>query len=58
MYWKFTKISVVLATEQRDGKKLNIIKSPNTNRLVDTENKMLVARGEGCWGKDETGERD
>ena len=34
------------------------IKSPNKNRLVDSENKVLVAREEGCWGKDEIGERD
>ena len=28
-------------------------KQKTRNRLVDTENKLLAARGEGSWGLDE-----
>ena len=28
----------------------NLKNKPNRNRLIDTENKLMVARGEGVWG--------
>ena len=30
----------------------------NENRLLDTENKQVVARMEGCWGMGKIGEGD
>ena len=31
---------------------------PNSNRLIDTENKQVVAREEGSGGRSKIGERD
>ena len=30
----------------------------NINRVIDTENTKVAARGEGGWGKKEIGEED
>lgn len=46
----------LLAQNHMASKTHTHTKKPNRNRLIDTDNKLVVARGEGGGGIDKTGE--
>ena len=45
-------------TKQTSKEKVKRERNKSRNRLLITENKLMVTRGEVCWGDDEIGDGD